>query len=226
MKERLHYFRSIWSTLAFLERSKIKVTMVWCPGHCDIVYNDLADEEAKKAAEELSNANEVNSVMQSVSINTVKKIITGMQQRDWQLSWDRSTTGERTRELIPSVKDRLHWRGIRTADMAYARMLLGRTNLNENMFKMKFVESPDCECGEAREDINHFLLECPVYKTQREVMTKRIAEVWMENRRAGNLSVTAELLLAPKFSPKLNAKEDLAIKDALFQYLLSSEKVI
>ena len=128
------------------QRSKIMVTMIWCPGHCDIVYNDLADEEAKKAAEELSNVHEANSDMQSVSVSTVKKIITGMQQRDWQLSWDRSTTGERTRELIPSVKDKLHWRGIRTADMAYARMLLGRTNLNDNMFKMKFVESPDCEC--------------------------------------------------------------------------------
>ena len=65
-----------------------------------------------------------------------------------------------------------------------------------------------------------------VMGTQREVMTKKIADVWMENRRAGNLSVTAELLLAPKFSSKLNAKEDWAIKDALFQYLLSSEKVI
>ena len=196
--------------------------MVWCPGHCDIVYNDLADEEAKKAAEELSNAHEANSDMQSVSVNTVKKIMTGMQQRNWQLSCNRSTTGERTRELIPSVKDKLHWREIRTADMAYARMLLGWTNLNDNMFKMKFVESPDCECGEAREDISHFLLECQLYSTQREVLTKKIA--WMENRRAGNLSVTTELLLAPQFSAKLNMKEDLAIKDALFQYLLSSEK--
>ena len=83
LKERLHYFRSIWSTLAFLERSKIIVTMVWSPGHCDIVYNYLADEEAKKAAEQLLNAHEVDSVMQSVSINTVKKTITGMQQWDW-----------------------------------------------------------------------------------------------------------------------------------------------
>ena len=91
---------------------------------------------------------------------------------------------------------------------------------------MKFVESPDCKCGEARGDINHFLLECQLYRTQREVMTKKIADEWMENRRAGNLSVTAELLLDPNFSSKLNAKEDLAIKDALFQYLLPPEKVI
>lgn len=48
----------------------------------------------------------------------------------------------------------------------------------------------------------------------------------MENRRAGNLSVTTELPLALQFSAKLNMREDLAIKDALFQYLLSSEKII
>ena len=48
----------------------------------------------------------------------------------------------------------------------------------------------------------------------------------MENRRAGNTSVTTELLLALQFSAKLNTKEDLAVKDALFQYVLSSEKII
>ena len=37
------------------------------------------------------------------------------------------------------------------ADMAYARMLLGRENLNDNMFKTKFVESADCQCGEAEQ---------------------------------------------------------------------------
>ena len=57
-------------------------------------------------------------------------------------------------------------------------------------------------------------------------MTKKIVDVSMENRRAGNLSVTTELLLAPQFSAKLNMKEDFAIKNALFQYLLSSEKII
>ena len=51
-------------------------------------------------------------------------------------------------------------------------------------------------------------------------MTKKIVDVSMENRRAGNLSVTTELLLAPHFSAKLNMKEDLAIKNALFQYLI------
>ena len=92
--------------------------------------------------------------------------------------------------------------------------------------RAKLRESPDYECGEAREDISHFLLECQLYATQREVMTKKIADVWMENRGAGNLSVTTELLLAPQFSAKLSMKEDLAIKNALFQYLLSSEKII
>ena len=63
-----------------------------------------------------------------------------------------------------------------------------------------------------------------VMGTQREVMTKKIADVWMENRRAGNLSVTAELLLAPKCSSKLNAKEDLAIKMLCFSIYSHQKK--
>ena len=46
------------------------MTMVWCPGHCDIVNNDLADEEAKKADEELSNVHEASSDTQSVSVGS------------------------------------------------------------------------------------------------------------------------------------------------------------
>ena len=57
--DRLECLKCVWSSLKVLERRKVNVTLVWCPGHCDIVYNDMADAEAKRAAEALSNLDNV-----------------------------------------------------------------------------------------------------------------------------------------------------------------------
>ena len=32
----------------------ISIIIIWCPGHCDILSNDMADVEAKRSAEMLS----------------------------------------------------------------------------------------------------------------------------------------------------------------------------
>jgi len=65
-------------------------------------------------------------------------------------SWNRSAAGRKTKEIIPKVNKKVKWSGIRLVDMVYARMLLSQTNLNEDMFRMGFAESPNCDCGEDR----------------------------------------------------------------------------
>ncbi len=36
------------------------------------------------------------------------------------------------------------------------------------------VETENCECGHIREDSNHYLLQCPNYKSQRNVMLDKV----------------------------------------------------
>ena len=38
----------IWINLDYLRGMNTRVTLVWCPGHCNIEYNDEADALAKQ----------------------------------------------------------------------------------------------------------------------------------------------------------------------------------
>ena len=96
-----------------------------CPWHCNIVYNDISDEEAKRSAEQLSQLSSQEDSIRQLSCSTINRIIKNEQINDWQLSWQRSTTGS----AIPNVKTKIKWSCIRSIDMSYARILLGSTNL-------------------------------------------------------------------------------------------------
>ena len=87
-------------------------------------------------------------------------------------------------ELIPNVRAKTLWPMHRCLGVSYARLLLGSTNLNDNLHKMKFTDTPNCECNEARETIPHFLMECSLYKESRISMMNTIGRRWMENRKS------------------------------------------
>lgn len=41
-------------------------------------------------------------------------------------------------------------------------------NLNESMCRKSYIDSPRCECGAERQDINHLVLRCSLYDDARE----------------------------------------------------------
>ena len=143
--------KNIWQMLKMLKSIGISIIIIWCPGHCDILYNDMADEEAKRSAEMLSLVSEYDDPVKKLDLSTVKMIIKEEQTRVWQLFWELSVSGGSTRDLIPSVRKNITWSGIRTVDMSYTRILLNSTNLNNDMFSKGLTESPNCECGKNRD---------------------------------------------------------------------------
>ena len=200
--------------------------MVWCPGHCDIEYNDIADREAKKCAYELSQNAHIESKLKEVGYDTTSKLIREQTTQQWQTSWERGTSGQRTRDLIPSVRSKMKWPKYRSADISYARMILNSTNLNHDMHKMRLAESPNCECNQDRETVEHHVLQCRNHEKERKEMMEEIQRIWMQNKKSGCLNVSVEMLLGPKFSDKLTKEEDDAVKNALFVFLMSTGKKI
>ena len=49
---------------------------------------------------------------------------------------------------------------------------------------LRLVEDPNCDCGKARETLEHVLLECEVEKDAREEFIEKVGKVWMEKKGA------------------------------------------
>ena len=115
----------------------------------------MADESVNSAAERLSTEKNLDKMTRILDFETMKKIIREDQMTAWQLSWNQSTLGRVTRELVPNVKTKVNWSRVRTIDMLYGRMLLGSANVKDNMQHMRFSESPNCDCEKYRETVEH-----------------------------------------------------------------------
>ena len=52
---------------------------------------------------------------------------------------------------------------------------------------MKYSDTPNYECEETCETIDHYLIECSIYNENRETIMEQIREKWMKSRRFGCL---------------------------------------
>ena len=134
---RTNTLRGIWRSIKELEDAGVSTKVAWCPGHCGIEGNEIADKKAKEAAELMSFAQEHHSQMKMINNDTAKKIIGEQQMRDWQKAWENTGSGRHTKDMFPSVRVKTRWASQRSIDISYARMLLGSTNLNNVMICLR-----------------------------------------------------------------------------------------
>ena len=90
---------------------------------------------------------------------------------EWQT---RVETGYATKELIPKVGTCVLWPSKRSEGVSFTRIILDNAAVNDNMFKMKFADSPNCDCQEAcRETVKHKILHCHSFQREREMLKEK-----------------------------------------------------
>ena len=50
----------------------------------------------------------------------------------------------------------------------------GHCGLNKYLHRFGIIDSASCECGSGQETVEHFLLECPLYRVQRSVLRNKV----------------------------------------------------
>jgi hypothetical protein len=53
-------------------------------------------------------------------------------------------------------------------------MRIGHASLNQYLYRFNIVTEPQCQCGQAKETVAHYLLRCSEYDEQREALRKRV----------------------------------------------------
>jgi hypothetical protein len=80
------------------------------------------------------------------------------------------------------------YRGNRRSQILHTRIRLQCSPLKSHLYNKSIVESPNCECGEGSESAKHFLLECPRYNIERELLLDQLREL-------GFRAINTDLLL-------------------------------
>ena len=78
--------------------------------------------------------------------------------------------------------------------------------VENNMYRMKLSDDPNCTCGKGRQTVEHVILHCENFISERLLLKTRIGTIWLNSKKSGNIQFDLKLLFNPN-SNKLNKKE-------------------
>ena len=157
----------------------IPIRLTWVAGHVDLEANELADAEAKNAAEEAE-----FTMPPTFTRNSIRARCRQRTLKLWQSSWRYGETGRRYQEVRPKVSlatMRSHLPSY--LEKPLLRLQAGATNLRgETLWKAELHEDylPNCECGEI-EDVEHVLFQCRLLTKERLILETAVKSAYDEH---------------------------------------------
>ena len=144
----------------------MKMDIEWIPGHMSIAGNDMADEEAKKAAK--SQGKGVDTIALSPLKSSRSQSIKRTNKDNWNAVWKASSHLRKITTQRHVDKSAKIYNGItkRRDTARLVRLRTGHCSLNEYLYQFGIEESPTCECNsEFVETVDHFFDKMPKIRT-------------------------------------------------------------
>jgi ribonuclease HI len=178
-----HYLASAFLTAAFTlwktnGTANYSLKLRWTAGHVNIEGNELADKEAKLAAEGTTSSASVLPKPfkkpllhnKSAAKQAHKKKI----KDAWCKDWKKSPRVSRIKLIDPSLPSTKLLKLISEPNISRKgaswlfQLRTGHFPLNEYLYRFKRAESTSCPaCGHLNESPQHFILDCPAYTHER-----------------------------------------------------------
>ena len=203
------FFLKIWEIDNRLLELGVTVGLTWCPSHCGVPANEQADAAAKAACSLPASEGPVHPTI--ISLSQCVSIIAEIQKDRWQKRWNTSPSGSSTRDIIPSVGSRILFSNYRSIGMSMVRCLLNNAAVNDVLFKINLVDSPNCPECNSRQTVEHVILECPHYALQRRLLKLKLPS---------SFRFCLSELLNPSISSKRLRKEAYEHIHAFFKYII------
>ena len=91
--------------------------------------------------------------------------------------WEKSEKGRVLFQFRPKVAHKIKYKfETRKGEIVVSQLRTGYVGLIEYLFKSNIVTSNKCRCGEI-ESVKHYLLECVIYDSAREIMRRKLSEI-------------------------------------------------
>jgi ribonuclease HI/exonuclease III len=178
-----HYLADAFLTAAYTlwktnGTANYSLKLRWTAGHVKIEGNEMADKEAKLAAEgTTSNANALPRLLKKPlkhNKSAAKQAHKKKLKNAWSKDWNKSPRAKRTKffdSTVPSTKfiKLISDPNISRKGASWLFQLrTGHFPLNEYLYRFKRAESASCPaCGFHTETPQHYILDCPAYAHER-----------------------------------------------------------
>ncbi|KFM76920.1 Hypothetical protein in type-1 retrotransposable element R1DM, partial [Stegodyphus mimosarum] len=134
------------------DHSHLRIKLAWVKAHVGNVGNELADQLAKEAAQNI----EAEEIQLSRPISWLKRRLIQAVNAKWQQVWDMGDTGRRAHYHLPKVnQDHL------TANAQLVRFITGHGPFPAYFGKHGTADSDQCICGETGTP-EHYVSACPL----------------------------------------------------------------
>ena len=146
-----------YQAISRLRREGNSVIIAWLPTHKEDELMDRAKKEAKTTTRLGAEPRTQMPGAKSTKLNLAwakRSAQTSLPERVGQHSKrvDTALPGKHTRRLY----DRLSWKEA----SVLAQLRTGKARLNEYLYQIKAAPTDQCDCGCARETVEHFLFRC------------------------------------------------------------------
>ncbi|KNZ74446.1 hypothetical protein J132_06958, partial [Termitomyces sp. J132] len=188
----------------------MRIRVYWTPGHAGIPGNERADREAKKAAEGKDTETKGLALLRK-PLKASRAAVLATHKKRWREAARehirKAPRFDRLRAVDPNAPDmRNILQTLASVPRRHASILTqlrtGHCPLNQYLHRFKKADSPICgACNQAEETVEHFLVHCEAYRTQRNTLFRE-----------------ADLRTAP-MSRLLS---DASVVKALFQFINST----
>ena len=155
----------------------LNLTIEWIPGYMDIVGNERADEEAKKAARGKGNLGKSygHRMLKSSRNQAINASIANEAKKEWE----KGETKEKFQRIIrsnPKYTGPKYYNQVNSMRQVswLIRLRTGHIPLNQYLHRFNIIESPKCECGQGVETITHYILQCKRYIEQRSNLRSKV----------------------------------------------------
>ncbi|WP_338330614.1 hypothetical protein, partial [Commensalibacter sp. Nvir] len=147
-----------------MRKKSVSVVFVWVPSHSGIMGNEKADQAAHLARKgELPSITTINDITVEDWIHEARKKLL----KNWESQW------KIQRAKLAEIKTACNtwttsFRRSRREEIILCRMRIGHC-LFTNGYLLRGLEAPTCEnCDNTPQSVKHLLLECPLYKKERQ----------------------------------------------------------
>jgi ribonuclease HI len=176
--------RAILRDISMLLRQRAKenrpIKLAWSPGHQGIPGNEEVHAVARQAtavqgkltAPVDERIRELKGVIQLIEkIRSDNPTLTRKHSTVGQYTWqlDQALPGKHTLALYNTSSEEAS---------VLVQMRTGHRRLNQSLYRLKIVDTADCQCGEGEESIQHVLLHCPRWTAARAELQAAAGDRW------------------------------------------------